>query len=78
MVSKRKDNIPPHPESAFEWLLGPKSTFRLQLEIGVSRAGETPLTRLYELLLGQPLDSCCRFELSNTKCDSFLLNTTGL
>ena len=44
MVSKRKDNIPSHPESAFEWLLGPKSTFRLQLEIGVSRAGETPLT----------------------------------
>ena len=44
MVSKRKDNIPPHPESAFEWLLGPKSTFRLQLEIGVARAGATPLT----------------------------------
>ena len=44
MVSKRKDNIPPHPESAFEWLLGPKSTFRLQLEIGVSRAGVTPLS----------------------------------
>ena len=44
MVSKRKDNIPTHPEGAFEWLLGPKSTFRLQLEIGVCRPGVTPLT----------------------------------
>jgi len=51
MVSKRKGNIPPHPETVNTLIIGTEIVIVKKSKISMSRTGETPLKIFIQIML---------------------------